>query len=107
RLIASADGESFRTTAAGETVVPLPPHPGAFAAVRAHHVHEGVDLYCPEGTCVTAVEAGEVVAIVAFTGPRAGSPFWLDTDAVLVEGPTGVVVYGELAPSVVLGASVR
>jgi len=84
----------------GETQLPLAPHPGAFGVKRKHHTHEGVDLYCPPGTEVCAVEAGEIVAIIPFTGTRADppSPWWRDTDAVLVEGQTGVVVYGEIAP---------
>lgn len=65
---------------------------------RRHHVHEGVDLYAPEGTPVLAVEDGTVVRIEPFTGPQAGSPWWHDTWAVWVEGVTGAVVYGEVRP---------
>ena len=85
-----------------QTHLPIPPHPGAFGVKRKHHTHEGVDLYCPQGTPVCAVEPGEVVAIIPFTGPRAmpPSPWWHDTDAVLVEGASGVVVYGEIRPCV-------
>lgn len=88
--------------------VPFFPHPGAFAAERRHHTHEGVDLYAAEGTPVRAVETGTVVAMEAFTGPSAGSPWWRDTQALLVEGPTGVVVYGELrvADGVAVGQTV-
>jgi murein DD-endopeptidase MepM/ murein hydrolase activator NlpD len=83
---------------ADQTPLPLAPHPGAFGVKRKHHTHEGVDLYCPVGTKVSAVEPGEVVAVITFTGPNADppSPWWLETFAVLVEGRSGVVVYGEI-----------
>lgn len=85
-----------------QTHLPLPPHPGAFGVKRTHHTHEGVDLYCPQGTPVFAVESGEIVAVIPFTGARAEppSPWWRETEAVLVEGASGVVVYGEIAPVV-------
>jgi murein DD-endopeptidase MepM/ murein hydrolase activator NlpD len=98
-LVATGDSLSFRDMKPGETGLPLgPDHPGAFGAVRRHHVHEGVDLYTEDGAEVSAVEDGVVVNIEPFTGPKAGYPHWLDTDAVLVEGESGVVVYGEIAP---------
>ncbi len=98
-LVPSDDSLSFKGMKSGETALPLPPHPGAFGVARAHHVHEGVDLYCAEGTDVQAVEAGKIVAIIPFTGPKAGSDWWHDTDAVLVEGASGVVLYGEILPA--------
>jgi hypothetical protein len=75
-------------------------HPGAFGYRRKMHTHEGVDLYCPEGTEVYPVEDGIVVGVLPFTGPHAGSSWWRDTYAVLVEGASGVVVYGEIIPDV-------
>lgn len=74
----------------------FPDAPGCFGSVRKHDVHTGVDLYAPEGSPVLAVEDGVVVAIEKFTGPSAGSPWWNDTMAVLIEGETGVVCYGEI-----------
>jgi len=79
--------------------IPENPHLGAFGARRKHHCHEGVDLYAPVGAEVLAVEEGLVRAILPFTGPGAGSPWWHDTQCVLVEGSSGVVNYGELAPA--------
>ena len=106
RLMTSDDSESFRDMPAGATALPLAPHPGAYGVQRKNHVHEGIDLYCPHGTPVQAVEAGTVVAIFPFTGLHAGSDWWENTDAVLVEGASGVVVYGEIAPVCTLGQNV-
>jgi len=99
RLVLSDDSESFRALPPDTTALPLAPHPGAYGVQRKNHVHEGIDLYCPAGTQVQAVEAGRVVAILPFTGAQAGSDWWENTDAVLVEGASGVVVYGEIAPA--------
>ena len=75
----------------------LPDGPGQFGAVRKHDIHTGVDLYTYPGMPVLAVEDGVVVGIEIFTGPRAESPWWNETEALLVEGVSGVVCYGELA----------
>lgn len=87
--------------------VPVAPSQGAFGAVRRHDVHTGVDLYGDVDGHVLAVEDGTVVAVEDFTGPRAGSPWWFDTQAVLVEGASGVVLYGELEAAVRAGDIVR
>lgn len=71
---------------------------GAFGVVRKHDIHTGIDLYAPENATVVAVEAGRIVNVVPFTGALAESPWWLDTSAVLVEGASGVVCYGEVWP---------
>lgn len=105
-LVPSSDSESFRTLPANYTALPRSPHPGAFGVVRKHHTHEGVDLYAPVGTPVFAVEDGLVVRVAPFTGPAAGLPWWLDTHVVMVEGASGVVVYGEIAPHVKVGQKV-
>lgn len=99
RLVLSGDRESFRSLPLDTTALPLAPHPGAYGVERKNHVHEGIDLYCPAGTKVQAVEAGRVVALIPFTGAQAGSDWWENTDAVLIEGESGVVVYGEIAPT--------
>lgn len=79
-------------------IIPSGSHPGAFAAVRKYDIHTGVDLYVPNPCLVYAVEPGLVVSIEEFTGPKAGSPWWLPTKAILIEGPSGVVCYGEVDP---------
>jgi murein DD-endopeptidase MepM/ murein hydrolase activator NlpD len=86
--------------------VPRAPEPGAFGAHRKHDTHTGIDLYADPGAEVLAVEDGRVVAIEDFTGPAAGSPWWNDTRAVLVEGASGVVLYGEIDPCVKVGERV-
>jgi len=86
--------------------VPVAPEPGAFGATRKFDVHTGVDLYVPEGTEVHAVESGRVVSVEDFTGPSAGYPWWHDTQAILVEGASGVLLYGEVTASVLVGETV-
>lgn len=85
-----------------------PDAPGRFGTVRRHDVHTGIDLYCELGTGVVAVEPGRVVAVETFTGPSATppTPWWSDTQAVLVEGESGVVVYGEMTARVMPGDDV-
>lgn len=78
--------------------IPVYPHPGAFAAVRKHHVHEGVDLYCDPGDPISCIGVGTVENISIFTGPRAGSPWWKETWAVTIRHKDFVAVYGELVP---------
>lgn len=106
------DDSAFRATNPGPNYLkwqnPLPStswsvpigkyHPGGFAYVRKQSVHTGVDLYCGVGEEVLAVEDGRVVTIEHFTGPEAASPWYNSTMAVLVEGASGVVLYGEIAP---------
>lgn len=81
-----------------------PPDPaGRFGAVRKYDVHTGVDVYCDSGTEVFAIESGLVVSVCDFTGIYAGSPWWNDTKAVMVEGKSGVILYGEIEPLVTEG----
>jgi hypothetical protein len=114
KLIPTYYSESFHLHPHGSTGLPMHPHSGAFGLVRTNHVHEGVDLYCPDGTPVFAVEDGVVVSILPFTGqnafavnPKTGETeplhWWLDTDVVMVAGATGVVAYGEIKPACKVG----
>lgn len=80
--------------------VPCGKHPGGFGFVRKHHVHEGVDLYVPEGTPVFACEPGIFRGFYQFTGPEVGSPWWKTTFAALLELQDGsACLYGEIAPA--------
>lgn len=92
----TGDKDSFSRCPVSVCEVPISPHPGSFAFKRTHHTHEGIDLYVPDKTNVYALEDGVVVKIEDFTGSKAKSPWWHDTQALLVEGKSGVIVYGEI-----------
>lgn len=81
--------------------VPKGNHPGAFGYKRKFDYHTGVDLYCDMSYGyhpVSAVEAGIVVQIGDFTGENINSPWWNNTQYVMIEGSSGVVNYGEILP---------
>jgi murein DD-endopeptidase MepM/ murein hydrolase activator NlpD len=71
----------------------------SFAAKRKYDIHTGIDLIAPPKTPVFAIEAGVCVKICWFTGRMAESPWWRDTRAVMIEGETGVFLYGEIRPN--------
>jgi hypothetical protein len=109
-LLPTSDSESFQKhDGAHETGLPILGHPGAFGVVRRNHVHEGVDLYAQDGTPVYAMEDGVVVYRGWFTGVPAGSPWWHNTECVLIQGASGGLNYGELrvAPRLGPGVSVK
>ncbi len=93
--------------AAEQMGIPIEGHPGAFKAQRKNSTHTGIDIYVDAGEKVVPVEDGKVVAVEPFTGPKDNSPWWLDTDCVLVEGASGVICYGEIKPIVKVGQSVK
>lgn len=97
-LLVTQDSESFPILPFGFTGLPVGDHVGAFGVSRKHDIHTGVDLYSAHESIVFAVEKGVIVAILPFTGEEAGSPWWNDTQAVMVEGESGVVLYGEIFP---------
>lgn len=82
---------------------PKPGDAGFFGAVRKYDIHTGIDLYTLDGAEVYALRGGVVVNIEVFTGPSAGSDWWEDTSAILVEDAEGVILYGELTPVEGLG----
>jgi murein DD-endopeptidase MepM/ murein hydrolase activator NlpD len=81
-----------------EVEIPIGQHVGAFGVKRKYDYHRGIDLYCPVDTPVYTVEPGTVVNIRPWTGPSAGYDWWLDTDAIIVKGKYGNLVYGEIKP---------
>ena len=87
----------------------FPDKPGLHGAVRKSDIHTGIDLYCEIGTQIVAVEDGVVVLVEGFTGPNAPdpSPWWNDTEAILIEGVSGVVTYGEVKALVEVGDVVK
>lgn len=102
----TSDSESFKDRDFRyETEIPTGDHVGAFAHKRTHHIHEGIDLYTNDKAFVYAINEGRVVATGPFTGPKAGFPWWNDTQYVAIEDATGVWFYGEIAvlPSVTIG----
>jgi len=82
-------------------------HPGSFGAERKYDVHTGVDLYTKENDPVYAIEDGIVVKVDIFTGPALGHTWWKHTFAVMVEGDSGVINYGEIIPVVNKDQTVR
>lgn len=90
------DSYSFLDLSENEVELPLYPHVGSFGIRRRHDIHKGVDLYANIGSEVIAVEDGIIVDICPFTGPKAGFPWWLDTEGVYIKGSSGIVVYGEI-----------
>jgi len=87
--------------------IPVGKHPGAFKFKRKKSQHTGVDLYSDPNQTVVAVERGRIVGIEPFTGIADNSPWWNDTFAVLVEGKTGVVCYGEIIPNLYIQTKYR
>jgi hypothetical protein len=97
RLGPTEDSMSFQKIDIERQVeIPVNPHVGSFGVERRHDIHKGVDLYCPEGTPVYAVEDGVLCDLRPFTGERIGQPWWEETWAASVVGESGVVVYGEI-----------
>ena len=92
------DSEELMWNEGGMVGVPLPPHVGAFGVKRKHHIHEGIDLYCPDNTPVLAIEGGRVVAVDHFTGEEVNSPWWEDTKYLVIKGKSGYLLYGEISP---------
>lgn len=88
-------------------IIPVLPHLGAFGVKRTNGgKHTGIDLYSEDGEDVFAVEDGIVVGIEHFTGEWDNTPWWNNTDCILVEGYSGVVCYGEIKTHLNIGDKV-
>lgn len=86
-----------------ENPLPMESSPGDFASKRKFDVHTGIDIYCEDGSEVKSMNQGKVVLIEHFTGDQAQSPWWENTEAVIIEHPQGFVLYGEITPKVKVG----
>ena len=71
------------------------PNHGRFGGVRKHDIHTGVDIYCGDNEQIYSIEKGIVIGIFDFTGPNVDTPWWEDTKAIMIEGESGVILYGE------------
>ena len=91
------------------TYLPINYHPGAFGFPRKYDYHTGIDLYCQPNEVVMAMEAGRIVDMGLFTGVRAGSEWWNETQYVMIQGASGIICYGEIEihPSWTVGDDVR
>lgn len=78
--------------------IPEKGSPGDFASRRSFYFHSGIDLYCDLGQEIQAIEDGIVTNIEIFTGPNAdpASPWWNETQAIMIEGSSGVLGYCEV-----------
>lgn len=80
---------------------------GSFAALRKHDIHTGVDLYCSRGAAVKSIAKGKVHAVCNFTGVSVGSPWWNETQAIIVEHDFGWILYGEVSTQLTPGQVVE
>lgn len=77
--------------------LPVGEHPGSFGFVRQHHQHEGLDFYCLDSEPVFSILDGTIILIKDFTGSKAGSPWWNDTQMCLIDYGDFVLNYGEIS----------
>ena len=81
-------------------IISKTPYQGTFGAQRRCDIHTGFDNYCNVNEPVFAIEKGKVINIPYFTGEKADSKWWNETKAILIEGHSGIILYGELDPLV-------
>ncbi len=98
KMVACKSPDDWSRLADDETILPVPPHPGAFGDVRPRHCHEGIDIYGPPDMPVLAVEDGTVIGVTPLGGGATREAYWHDMEAVLVVGASGLIVYGEIIP---------
>lgn len=75
-------------------------HCGGFKYQRQFHQHEGIDLYCENGTSVYTCDSGVVTKIDWLTGEECNSPWWNSTKFVAIKHDNDdyISLYGELSP---------
>lgn len=114
-VILTPDSEHYRYMPDDEwwSAIPIGNHLGAYGTKRVYHTHEGVDIYATANSCVYAMGPGYVIDIRPFTGESAGSPWWHDTDCIVVRttlstGDTIDILYGEIEvlPGLDLGSEI-
>ena len=74
---------------------PISPE-GDFGAIRKFDIHTGIDLYCSENDEVFSIEDGVVIKVKPFTGEKAGSAWWNETEYIGILSKSGYIVYGEI-----------
>jgi murein DD-endopeptidase MepM/ murein hydrolase activator NlpD len=89
------------------TKIPEPGHPGSFGTSRKFDVHTGVDLYCKNLEDVSPMKEGTVVRVGSFTGEKTNTPWWNDTDYIMVRSDDEVLLYGEVTAYVKVGQYVK
>lgn len=83
--------------------IPNENHAGAFGTKRKFDIHTGIDLYTNDGANVYSISSGEVIGKIAFTGQKAGSPWWEDTSALIIRHSFGIFIYGEVVSDLNIG----
>lgn len=97
------DSMSFKNLPENTFEIPVGTHVGAFGVKRKYHTHEGIDLYCKDGTEVLSLTDGIIIDKGWFTGTLAGSSWWRDTQYVSIQTDNYVFVYGEIISSLNIG----
>ena len=77
-----------------------------FGALRKYDIHTGVDLFCNPLDNVYSIENGIVINTGPFTGIKANSPWWNDTNFILIQGEYNIL-YGEIETSYKIGDSIK
>jgi len=76
--------------------LPTKTEPGSFGFIRKHDIHTGVDLYTETKELIYTMEDGYVVRTGHFTGEQVGTPWWNNTDYILIRSKSGCILYGEI-----------
>lgn len=69
---------------------------GYFGAQRKYDIHTGIDIYTYEGATVYSLTNGKIVYIGPFTGQKVNSPWWNDTECIMIDNGNTIINYGEI-----------